>query len=64
MTFNVRCKEHIYAVRTNNSNSGYSNHILATGHTYGTIKDNYRSHKDRKEGWTFKYIRKISHLQN
>jgi hypothetical protein len=36
-TFNIRYKEHIHAVRTNNSNSGYSNHILNTGHTYGTI---------------------------
>jgi hypothetical protein len=34
-----RYKEHIQAIRNNNSNSGYSNHILNTGHTYGTITD-------------------------
>jgi hypothetical protein len=38
-TFNIRYKEHIQAIRNNNSNSGYSNHILNTGHTYGTITD-------------------------
>jgi hypothetical protein len=38
-TFNIRYKEHIQAIRNNNNNSGYSNHILNTGHTYGTIND-------------------------
>jgi hypothetical protein len=38
-TFNIRYKEHIHAIRNNNNNSVYSNHILNTGHTYGTIKD-------------------------
>jgi hypothetical protein len=37
-TFIIRYKEHIHAIR-NNSNSGYSNHIPNTGHTYGTIID-------------------------
>jgi hypothetical protein len=36
-TFKVRYKEHIQAIRNNNGNSGYSNHILNTGHTYATI---------------------------
>jgi hypothetical protein len=36
-TFKVRYKEHIQAIRNNNGNSGYSNHILNTGHAYGTI---------------------------
>jgi hypothetical protein len=36
-TFNIRCKEHIHDIRSNNSNSGCSNRILNTGHTYGTI---------------------------
>jgi hypothetical protein len=35
--FKIRFKEHIQAIRNNNSNSGYSSHILNTGHTYGTI---------------------------
>jgi hypothetical protein len=38
-TFNIRYKEHIHAFRNNNSNSGYSNHILNTGHTYDIIND-------------------------
>jgi hypothetical protein len=38
-TFNVRYKEHVQAIRNNNSNSGYSNRILNRGHTYGTIAD-------------------------
>jgi hypothetical protein len=38
-TFKIRYKEHIQAIRNQNSNSGYSNHILNTGHTYGTITD-------------------------
>jgi hypothetical protein len=38
-TFDTRCKEHIHDIRSNNSNSGYSSHILNTGHTYGTITD-------------------------
>jgi hypothetical protein len=39
-TFNIRLKEHIDVIRNNNSNSGYSNHVLNAGHTYGTIADN------------------------
>jgi hypothetical protein len=39
ITFNLRYKEHIQAIRSNCSKSGYSNHILNTGHTYGTITD-------------------------
>jgi hypothetical protein len=40
-TFNIRHKEHVLveAIRNNNSNSGYSNLILSTGHTYGAIAD-------------------------
>jgi hypothetical protein len=29
----------IHAIRNNNVNSGYSNHILNMGHTYGIIMD-------------------------
>jgi hypothetical protein len=32
-------KEHIYDIKINNSKTGYSSHILNTGHTYGTIED-------------------------
>jgi hypothetical protein len=38
-TFNTRYKEHIHDIRSNNSNTGYLNHISNTGHTYGTIAD-------------------------
>jgi hypothetical protein len=38
-TFHTRYKEHIHVIRNNNSNLGYSNHILNTGHKYGTITD-------------------------
>jgi hypothetical protein len=37
--FYVRYKEHSHAIRSKSSNSGYSNHILNTGHTYGTTTD-------------------------
>jgi hypothetical protein len=38
-TFNTRYKEQIHDIRSNNSNTGYSNHILNTEHTYGTVQD-------------------------
>jgi hypothetical protein len=38
-TFSTRYKEHIHAIRSNNANFRYSNHILSMGHTYGTITD-------------------------
>jgi hypothetical protein len=38
-TFSTRYKEHIHDIRSNNSNSAYSNHTLNTGHTYGTMED-------------------------
>jgi hypothetical protein len=38
-TFNLRYKEYIQAIRSNCSESGYSNYILNTGHSYGKIMD-------------------------
>jgi hypothetical protein len=38
-TFNKRYKEHIHDIRTNISNTGYTNHILNTGHTNRTMTD-------------------------
>jgi hypothetical protein len=35
----TRYEEHIQAIRNNNSSSIFSNHILNTGHTYGTLMD-------------------------
>jgi hypothetical protein len=37
--FHTSYKEHIQAISNNNSNLGYSSHILNMGHTYGTITD-------------------------
>ncbi|PNF26379.1 hypothetical protein B7P43_G17880 [Cryptotermes secundus] len=37
--FNTRYKEHIHDIRHNNSNTGYSEHILNTEHAYGTIEN-------------------------
>jgi hypothetical protein len=36
---NVRYKEHIRYIRTNNSTSAYAAHILQNGHEYGTADD-------------------------
>jgi hypothetical protein len=62
-TLNIRYKEHIQAIRNNNSNLGYSNHILNSGHTW-----NYNGHhgyyKNRKKRKTFKHLRKILHPEN
>jgi hypothetical protein len=38
-TATLRYEEHIQAIRNNCSKCSYSNHILNTGHTYGTITD-------------------------
>jgi hypothetical protein len=37
--FKVRYKEHIHAIGSNNSSSGYPSHILNKGHAHGTITD-------------------------
>jgi hypothetical protein len=36
-TFYTTYEEHIQAIRNNNCNSGYSNNIVSTGHTYWSI---------------------------
>jgi hypothetical protein len=38
-TFNLSCKEHIQAITSNCSKSGYLNHILNAGHSYSKITD-------------------------
>jgi hypothetical protein len=48
-TFQTRYKEHIQAIRDNSSNSGYSNHILNTGHAYGSITDTTEVIKTEKK---------------
>jgi hypothetical protein len=49
-TFNTRYKDHIHDIRSNNSNTGYANHILNTGHTYGTITDTMETMKTERKG--------------
>jgi hypothetical protein len=49
-TFKTRYKEHIQAIRSKNSNSGYSNHMLNTEHTYGSIADTMKVLKTEKKG--------------
>jgi hypothetical protein len=49
-TFKTRYKEHIQAIRNNNGNSGYSKHMLNTGHTYRSVIDTMKVLKmQRKE---------------
>jgi hypothetical protein len=57
-TFKVRYKEHIQAIRNNNGNSGYSNHILNTGHTYGTINDTMDVIRNGRKGRHFNTLEK------
>jgi hypothetical protein len=49
-TFNTRYIEHIHDIRSNNSNSGYSNHILNAGHAYGTMMDTIDIITTRRKG--------------
>jgi hypothetical protein len=63
-TFSMRYKEHIRAV-SNIGNSGYSNHILNMGHTYGTITDTMHVIRTERKGRPLNtlekyYIYKIS----
>jgi hypothetical protein len=51
-TFYTIYKEHIQAIRNNSSNSGYSNHILNTGHTLRSITDTMDIIKTKKKGNT------------
>jgi hypothetical protein len=37
--FKTRYKEHIQTTRNNGPDTGYSRHILDTGHTYGSIEN-------------------------
>jgi hypothetical protein len=49
-TFKTRYKEHIQAIRNNNGNSGYSKHILNTGHTCGSVIDTMSVLKTQRKG--------------
>jgi hypothetical protein len=45
--FYTRYEEHIQAIRNNNGNSGFFNHVLSTGHTYGSITDTMNIKSDK-----------------
>ena len=49
-SINVRHKEHIRYIRTNNQLSAYALHILKSGHEYGTITDTLQLLKTCKKG--------------
>jgi hypothetical protein len=49
-TFKTRYKEHIQLISNNNSNSGYSKHILNTVHTNGSITDTMKALKTQRKG--------------
>jgi hypothetical protein len=56
--FHARYKGHIQAIRNNNSNLGYSNHIFNTEHTYGTTDDAMDIIKTEKKGKHLKTLEK------
>jgi hypothetical protein len=56
--FHTRYKVHLQAIRNNNSNSGYSSHILNTGHTYGSITDTIDTISKQKEEKHFNALEK------
>jgi hypothetical protein len=61
--FHTRCKEHILAIKNNNGNSGYTNHILNTGYKYGPITDTLDIVKTHKKRKTHEHTRKMLHTQ-
>jgi hypothetical protein len=47
--FHTRYKEHILAIKNSDGNSGYSKHILNTGHKYGPMTETMDIVKTRKK---------------
>jgi hypothetical protein len=62
-TLNTRYKEHIHAIRNKNSNTGYANHLLNTGHKNGIMTDTMEIIKAGKKGKTPQHIRKTPHIK-
>jgi hypothetical protein len=48
-TFKTRYREHTQAIQNSNSNSGYSNLMLNTRHTYGNMADTMKILKMEKK---------------
>jgi hypothetical protein len=61
IVFQLRYKGHIQAIRNNKGNSGYSNHILNTGHAYGSITDTKKGIRTEKKR-TSEYAGKIPNI--
>jgi hypothetical protein len=59
--FNARYKEHVHAIRSNNSNSRYSNHIL--NYIWHSNRF-YERHKKRKEGRHLNTLEKFTFSRN
>jgi hypothetical protein len=57
-TFNIRYKNHMQAIGDSNNNYRYSNQILNTGHTYGTINDTMDIIRKEKTGKHFNTLKK------
>jgi hypothetical protein len=49
-TFYIRYKEYVQAITNNKGNSVYSNHVLSTGLTYGSITKTMNIIKTEKKG--------------
>ena len=49
-SINIRHKEHIRYIRTNNPFSAYALHVLQNGHEYGTIADTLQLLKTCQKG--------------
>jgi hypothetical protein len=71
--FSTRYKEHIHDIRQNSSSTGYSEHILNTGHTYGTMENTMDIIETNKKGQylntlenyhIYRATRKNTHMNN
>ena len=67
-SINIRHKEHVRYIRTNNPSSAYALHILQNRHEYGTIADTLQLLKKCQKGtrmncWEALYIQ-IFHQHN
>jgi hypothetical protein len=60
--FHTRYKEHTQEIKNNNSNSVYSNRILNTGHTYGTITVTMDIMKLERKGKDLNTFREVPYI--
>jgi hypothetical protein len=52
-TFKTRHREHIHVIRSNRPDTGYSQHVLNTGHAYGDIENTMNIIKNKTERENF-----------